>query len=96
MAVYTYLRLIVDHHGTAQLQTLRQKEVDFCISLLRERVRDKQDEEVMPRCGIPVAFMLLGQRYLVRGAGGSSVVFSSLLDSLRAKDRELEWNTPCS
>ncbi|GAB1287775.1 Integrator complex subunit 3 [Apodemus speciosus] len=37
MAVYTYLRLIVDHHGTAQLQTLRQKEVDFCISLLRER-----------------------------------------------------------
>lgn len=38
MAVYTYLRLIVDHHGTAQLQALRQKEVDFCISLLRERV----------------------------------------------------------
>ena len=34
MAVYTYLRLIVDHHGTAQLQALRQKEVDFCISLL--------------------------------------------------------------
>lgn len=38
MAVYTYLRLIVDHHGTSQLQALRQKEVDFCISLLRERV----------------------------------------------------------
>lgn len=38
MAVYTYLRLIVDHHGTPQLQALRQKEVDFCISLLRERV----------------------------------------------------------
>lgn len=38
MAVYTYLRLIVDHHGTAPLQALRQKEVDFCISLLRERV----------------------------------------------------------
>lgn len=38
MAVYTYLRLIVDHHGTSQLQVLRQKEVDFCISLLRERV----------------------------------------------------------
>ncbi|XP_025770983.1 integrator complex subunit 3 [Puma concolor] len=37
MAVYTYLRLIVDHHGTAQLQALRQKEVDFCMSLLRER-----------------------------------------------------------
>lgn len=48
MAVYTYLRLIVDHHGTAQLQALRQKEVDFCISLLRERVREgreTQDEE---------------------------------------------------
>lgn len=42
MAVYTYLRLIVDHHGTAQLQALRQKEVDFCISLLRERVRTTQ------------------------------------------------------
>jgi integrator complex subunit 3 len=41
MAVYTYLRLIVDHHGTAQLQALRQKEVDFCISLLRERVREE-------------------------------------------------------
>ncbi|KAK2518220.1 hypothetical protein Q9233_012731 [Columba guinea] len=40
MAVYTYLRLIVDHHGTAQLQALRQKEVDFCISLLRERFMD--------------------------------------------------------
>ena len=98
MAVYTYLRLIVDHHGTAQLQTLRQKEVDFCISLLRERVRDqdKQYEEVMPRCGVRVAFMLLGQRYLVRGAGGSDVVFSSSLDSSGAKDREPEWNTPCS
>uniref|UniRef100_A0A669QT17 Integrator complex subunit 3 n=1 Tax=Phasianus colchicus TaxID=9054 RepID=A0A669QT17_PHACC len=40
MAVYTYLRLIVDHHGTAPLQALRQKEVDFCISLLRERFMD--------------------------------------------------------
>nr|XP_042699107.1 integrator complex subunit 3 [Chrysemys picta bellii] len=40
MAVYTYLRLIVDHHGTSQLQALRQKEVDFCISLLRERFMD--------------------------------------------------------
>ncbi|KAM6365323.1 integrator complex subunit 3 [Pluvialis apricaria] len=40
MAVYTYLRLIVDHHGTSQLQVLRQKEVDFCVSLLRERFMD--------------------------------------------------------
>lgn len=40
MAVYTYLRLIVDHHGTAQLQALRQKEVGFCTALLRERVSE--------------------------------------------------------
>ena len=31
MSVYTYLRLIVDHHGSPQLLLLRQKEVDFCI-----------------------------------------------------------------
>lgn len=37
MAVYTYLRLIVDH-GTPSLLPLRQKEVDFCISMLREKV----------------------------------------------------------
>lgn len=36
MAVYTYLRLIVDH-GAPNLLTLRQKEVDFCISMLREK-----------------------------------------------------------
>ncbi|XP_061905249.1 integrator complex subunit 3 isoform X2 [Entelurus aequoreus] len=36
MSVYTYLRLIVDH-GTASLLPLRQKEVDFCISLLRDK-----------------------------------------------------------
>ncbi|XP_072284754.1 integrator complex subunit 3 [Pyxicephalus adspersus] len=40
MSVYTYLRLIVDHHGTPQLLALRQKEVDFCIMLLRERFMD--------------------------------------------------------
>ncbi|XP_041099036.1 integrator complex subunit 3, partial [Polyodon spathula] len=39
MAVYTYLRLIVDH-CTPQHQTLRQKEVDFCVGLLRERFMD--------------------------------------------------------
>lgn len=38
MSVYTYLRLIVDH-GTPNLLPLRQKEVDFCISMLREKVR---------------------------------------------------------
>ncbi|CAB1320902.1 unnamed protein product [Coregonus sp. 'balchen'] len=36
MSVYTYLRLIVDHGTPAQL-VLRQKEVDFCIGLLREK-----------------------------------------------------------
>ncbi|MEQ2217163.1 hypothetical protein XENOCAPTIV_025974 [Xenoophorus captivus] len=37
MSVYTYLRLIVDH-GAPNLLPLRQKEVDFCISMLREKV----------------------------------------------------------
>lgn len=37
MSLYTYLRLIVDH-GTTNLLPLRQREVDFCIGLLRERV----------------------------------------------------------
>ncbi|XP_053190786.1 integrator complex subunit 3 [Scomber japonicus] len=36
MSVYTYLRLIVDH-GTPNLLILRQKEVDYCISMLREK-----------------------------------------------------------
>uniref|UniRef100_A0A8C7MAD2 Integrator complex subunit 3 n=1 Tax=Oncorhynchus kisutch TaxID=8019 RepID=A0A8C7MAD2_ONCKI len=36
MSVYTYLRLIVDH-GTPALLVLRQKEVDLCIGLLREK-----------------------------------------------------------
>ncbi|KAJ8386482.1 hypothetical protein AAFF_G00169520 [Aldrovandia affinis] len=40
MSVYTYLRLIVDHHGTPPLQVLRQKEVDFCIGMLREKFMD--------------------------------------------------------
>ncbi|XP_062823184.1 integrator complex subunit 3-like, partial [Anolis carolinensis] len=40
MSVYTYLRLIVDHHGSPPLQALRQKEVDFCIFLLRDRFMD--------------------------------------------------------
>lgn len=38
MSVYTYLRLIVDH-GTPNLLPLRQKEVDFCTSMIREKVR---------------------------------------------------------
>ncbi|XP_069024802.1 integrator complex subunit 3 isoform X1 [Embiotoca jacksoni] len=36
MSVYTFLRLIVDH-GAPNLLTLRQKEVDYCISMLREK-----------------------------------------------------------
>lgn len=38
-AVYTYLRLIVDHFNP-NLKDLRQKEVDFTISLLREKFVD--------------------------------------------------------
>ncbi|XP_013787418.1 integrator complex subunit 3-like [Limulus polyphemus] len=34
--VYTYIRLIVDH-GSQMMSNLRRKEVDFCISLLREK-----------------------------------------------------------
>lgn len=41
MSVYTYLRLIVDH-GAPNLLPLRQKEVDFCISMLREKVGKKK------------------------------------------------------
>lgn len=40
MSVYTYLRLIVDH-GAPTLLPLRQKEVDFCISMLREKVMEE-------------------------------------------------------
>ncbi|XP_069041083.1 integrator complex subunit 3 isoform X1 [Lepisosteus oculatus] len=40
MSVYTYLRLIVDHHGSPPLLALRQREVDFCIGLLREKFMD--------------------------------------------------------
>lgn len=36
MSVYTYLRLIVDH-GTSNLLPLRQKEVEYCIGMLREK-----------------------------------------------------------
>lgn len=44
MSVYTFLRLIVDH-GAPNLLTLRQKEVDFCISMLREKVRRRGRKE---------------------------------------------------
>ena len=35
--VYTYLRLIVDHKDSA-FSMLRQREVEFCVTLLREKV----------------------------------------------------------
>lgn len=44
MSVYTYLRLIVDH-GAPNLLSLRQKEVDFCISMLREKVVDEEGKK---------------------------------------------------
>ncbi|XP_070541758.1 integrator complex subunit 3-like isoform X2 [Ptychodera flava] len=39
IVVYTYLRLIEDHSGQL-LANLRQREVEFCISLLREKFMD--------------------------------------------------------
>ncbi|KAJ8304786.1 hypothetical protein KUTeg_018369 [Tegillarca granosa] len=38
-AVYTYLRVIVDHNGS-MYSVLRQKEVEFCSSVLREKWTD--------------------------------------------------------
>jgi len=37
IALYTFLRVIVDH-GNRMFLNLRQREVEFCISLLREKV----------------------------------------------------------
>jgi len=37
LALYSYLRVIVDHGGPIFAQ-LRQREVDFCVSLMRQRV----------------------------------------------------------
>lgn len=53
MSVYTYLRLIVDH-GAPNLLPLRQKEVDFCISMLREKVRARRSR----KCEVPVLLSL--------------------------------------
>ncbi|CAL1583978.1 unnamed protein product [Knipowitschia caucasica] len=39
MSVYTYLRLIVDH-GAQNLLTLRQKEVEYCAGMLRDKFMD--------------------------------------------------------
>lgn len=36
-AVYTYLRLLEDHEA-APFKNLRQMEIEFCSSLLKERV----------------------------------------------------------
>lgn len=38
MVVYTYLRLTMDH-TSHMLINLRKREVDLCVSLLREKVR---------------------------------------------------------
>ena len=37
LTLYSYLRVIVDHGGPIFAQ-LRQREVDFCVSLMRQRV----------------------------------------------------------
>jgi len=36
--VYTYIRVIEDHEGP-RFKALRQMEVEFCVSLIRENVR---------------------------------------------------------
>ena len=36
-AVYTFLRLLEDHEA-APFKNLRQMEIEFCVSLLREKV----------------------------------------------------------
>ena len=38
--MYTYLRLICDHRGANKFEALRQKEIKFCISLLRDKFMD--------------------------------------------------------
>lgn len=48
MSVYTYLRLIVDH-GTNNLLPLRQKEVDFCTSMIREKVKELGEDRGLGR-----------------------------------------------
>jgi len=40
-AVYTFLRLLEDHEA-APFKNLRQMEIEFCLSLLRERVRSSE------------------------------------------------------
>lgn len=52
MSVYTYLRLIVDH-GTPSLLALRQKEVDFCTGLIREKVSGGEGRSLGPRTRTP-------------------------------------------
>ena len=37
--VFTYLRVIVDHNGQV-FANLRQREVEFCTALLREKVSE--------------------------------------------------------
>ena len=36
--VYTYLRIIIDH-GSPAFTNLRNREVEFCVSLLRDKVK---------------------------------------------------------
>lgn len=64
MSVYTYLRLIVDH-GVPNLLPLRQKEVDFCISMLREKVLKTGTEERECSCFKCFVITLLTSRVCV-------------------------------
>lgn len=40
MSVYTYLRLIADHAPVSTLTSLRQRETDFCVQVLRDKWTD--------------------------------------------------------
>ena len=56
-AVYTFLRLLEDHEA-APFKNLRQMEIEFCSSLLREKVssnghfKNTEFQSLHTRCGI--------------------------------------------
>ena len=50
--LYTFLRVIVDH-GATMYATLRQREVEFCVSLMREKV----SEQILDKQGFKWGFL---------------------------------------
>ena len=53
LALYSYLRVIVDHGGPIFAQ-LRQREVDFCVSLMRQRVSISANCVALPHSYVSV------------------------------------------